>query len=138
MKMLKMPDYKAIKKGINKKVYKALETSGTSTILALKKRVKRGADADGVAFKSLSKSTLADKAKRGRKYMFEDSGDMLRSITYKTKKGGSPKLLFHFDDANENKKAYNNINIHKRDFFNLSDKEINKVVDKISDSLINL
>lgn len=129
-------DAKKINKGISNKVYKALETSGTSTILALKKRVKRGADADGVAFKSLSKETLARKSARGRKAMFEDSGDMLRSITHKTKKTNSIKL--YFDDANENKKAYNNIYIHKRNFFELSDKEIDKVVEKISNSLINL
>ena len=47
-------------------------------------------------------------------------------------------MKLYFDDATENKKAYNNIHIHKRDFFELSDKEIDKVVDKISDSLINL
>lgn len=135
MKVKKQPNFKKIKDGINKKVYKALETSGNLTILALKKRVKRGSDADGAAFKSLSKETIARKSKLGRKSMFEDSGDMLRSITHKTKKNN---LKLYFDDANENKKAYNNIYIHKRDFFELSDKEINKVVDKISDSLINL
>jgi hypothetical protein len=132
-------DAKKINKGISNKVYKALETSGTSTILALKKRVKRGADADGVAFKSLSKETLARKSARGRKAMFEDSGDMLRSITHKTKKTKKTNSIkLYFDDANENKKAYNNIYIHKRNFFELSDKEIDKVVEKISNSLINL
>ena len=127
---------KKIKKGINKRVYKALETSGNSTILALKKRVKRGADADGAAFKSLSKATLASKSSRGKRAMFEDSGAMLRSITHKAKKNNSMKL--YFDDGDENDKAHYNIYIHKRDFFQLSDKEIDKVVEKISDSLINL
>jgi len=136
MRVKKTPNFKKIKKNINLKIYKALETSGNSTIIALKKRVKRGADANGAAFKSLSKETLARKSKRGRKAMFEDTGDMLRSITHKAKKDNTLKL--YFDDANENKKAYNNIYIHKRDFFELSDKEIKKIEDKISDSLINL
>ena len=136
MRMTKRPDFKKVKKNLNLKIYKALQTSGNTAIVSLKKRVKRGADADGAAFKSLSKETLARKAKRGRKAMFEDTGDMLRSITHKATKDNVLKL--YFDDANENKKAYNNIYIHKRDFFELSDKEIKKIEDRISDSLINL
>ncbi len=141
MKVKKQPNFKKIKDGINKKVYKALETSGTSTIAFLKKRIKKGVNAKGGRFRELKpetiKSKMRSKKKKGDLTMFEFSGDMLQSITHKTsQKNNSLKL--YFDDADENKKAHYNIENHKRDFFELSDKEIKRIEDRISDSLINL
>jgi len=128
-----------IKKDFNKKVYKALETSGNSTILVLKKRIKKGVNADGGGFKDWDKTYLARKAKRGKLAKFELSGDMLRSLVHETfKKNGNNGLRFHFDDGDENDKAHYNINNHKRDFMDLSNKEIKKIQDRISDSLNNL
>jgi len=136
MRIKKTPDFKKIKKNVDKKIYKALQTSGNMTILALKKRVKRGVDSKGGQFKSLDKTYQKRKAKVGKKAMFEYSGDMLRSITHETKKKNI--LRFYFDDGDENDKAHYNINKYKRDFFELSDKEIGKIKDRISNSLIDL
>lgn len=137
MKITKKPNYKKIKKDLNLKVYKALETSGTSTILALKKRIKKGVDAKGGKFKSLNAKYKGRKSKLGKKAMFEFTGDMLRSITHKGDQNKN-SIKLYFDDGNENNKAYYNIYIHNRDFFELSDKEIKKIEDRISNSLINL
>ena len=137
MRIKKTPNYKKVKKDINKKVYKALETSGTSTILALKKRIKKGVDAKGGKFKSLNAKYKGIKSKLGKKAMFEFNGDMLRSITHKGDQNKN-SLKLYFDDGNENNKAYYNTYINKRDFFELSDKEIKKIEDRISDSLINV
>ena len=136
MRIKKKPNYKQIKKNLNLRVYKSLQTSGNSTILALKKRIKAGKDAKGGSFKPLKDQTLKRKAKRGRRFMFEDEGKMLRAITHETKDNNV--LRFYFDDSDENDKAHYNIFTHKRDFFRLSDKEIKKIEDRISDNLINL
>jgi len=136
MKFKSNINFDKLKKDFNKRVYKALETSGNSTILTLKKRIKKGVNAKGSQFKSLNKTYKASKAKRGKIAMFELEGDMLRAITHETKKNNI--LRFYFDDEDMNKRAHYNIDKHKRDFFELSDKEVNKIQNRISDSLNNL
>jgi len=135
MKIRKQPNWNRLQKDIERKVDKAFATAGNYTVLALKKRVKKGIDEKGNRFRALTPKYRQLKSSRNKEAMFEFSGDMLRSMTHKAK-GSSVKI--YFDDSNENRKAYQNIYIHKRDFMQLSKKEIEEIISKIEKALANI
>jgi len=127
MKITKTPNIKAKAKAIDKAINKGLSLSGYGAINSMKKRIKKGTNADGGSFKKLNKAYQSYKKDLGKKAMFELSGDMLRSITFETKKKSDDNILrIKFDDDDMRKRAkYNYLNGRK--FFELSDKEEKKI-----------
>jgi len=135
----KKPNYDKMRKNVQYRINRAMETSANSTLKLMKTRIKRGVNHKGGKFKSLSKDYQDYKKDQGKLQMFEFSGDMLRSLKTKVKKTkDSARIIMDFDDSNENEKAYQNIYTHKRDFMQVSDKEIDRIVRKIEKELLHI
>lgn len=131
MKVVKTLNIKAKAKAIDKAINKGLSLSGYGAINAMKKRIKKGTNADGGSFKPLNKTYAARKKDLGKKAMFEYSGEMLRSITFETKKKSDNNILrIRFDDNDMKKRAKLNY-LQGRKFFELSDKEEQKILSNV-------
>ena len=127
IKITKTPNLKhTYSKLYANKVGKALNASGSAILLSIKKRIKNEKDHKGGTFKALNKEYEKAKRKQGKNKMFELSGEMLRSFTFKVNKGNKYKysLLYYFDNKQMKKRAQHNIN-NGRDFVNISKNELN-------------
>lgn len=139
MKITKKPNLTKKQKQISSSIEKAIELSGTGIINAFKKRIKSGTNDTGGRFKQLDPTYKTYKQAKGKNAMFEFSGDMLRSLTYKRiSKGEDEYLRIYFDDNDMLKRAsYNYQNGRKFMYLNKSEenilyknlkKEINKIL----------
>tara|TARA_R100000773_G_C4195223_1_gene99641 strand:+ start:369 stop:833 length:465 start_codon:yes stop_codon:yes gene_type:complete len=114
-------------------VTKALSKVSNMAIFMIDKRTKKGLLPDGGRMKPYAKSTIKRRKKKGRQTGFvdlEDTGQMFRSLTFKTK-GLKSSLFFRGQDQNEKASFHDIFGAGKkkvvRPFFSIGDKEEDKI-----------